>query len=372
MALSFSASSSDAGQVADALRRQNSAFRAQIAGAALELRDSGRGRGARPGHARAGLVHATSSDLAGRRRTGRRAAAQRRDRRRHRIARRPPRRVPVEPASSAPVAPVDPAATTDPAADDRDRRLATADRPPRRRSETAAPPVETAAPPATAGSGGGRRRSVNLIDRRVGLLFAAFVVLPRARRWSAPSGSRGSAAARSAPRPRASRWRRSRCPGSRGTIYDRTGRELAVSEDAATVFATPVPGRGPRGDRAQARQGPRPRLRGGAREPRRPRVGLRLHRPQGRPRRRRADPRARPARDRDAPRQPPDLPAGRARRPGDRHGRDRQPGPDRARGVRGRAPARHRRRARGDPRRARRRARARHDRRRRRRAPTSS
>ena len=32
MALSFSASSSDAGQVADALRRQNSAFRAQIAG----------------------------------------------------------------------------------------------------------------------------------------------------------------------------------------------------------------------------------------------------------------------------------------------------------------------------------------------------
>src|SRR5688572_3738517 len=31
MALSFSASSSDAGQAADALRRQNSAFRAQIA-----------------------------------------------------------------------------------------------------------------------------------------------------------------------------------------------------------------------------------------------------------------------------------------------------------------------------------------------------
>ena len=28
-------------------------------------------------------------------------------------------------------------------------------------------------------------------------------------------------------------------PGSRGTILDRNGRELAVSEDAATVFATP-------------------------------------------------------------------------------------------------------------------------------------
>ena len=57
---------------------------------------------------------------------------------------------------------------------------------------------------------------------------------------------------------------------------------------------------------------------------------------------------------------------------GDRHGRDREPGPDRARGVRGRAPPRHRRRARGDPRRARRRARARHGRGRRRPAPTCS
>ena len=28
-------------------------------------------------------------------------------------------------------------------------------------------------------------------------------------------------------------------PGSRGTILDRNGNELAVSEDAATVFATP-------------------------------------------------------------------------------------------------------------------------------------
>jgi cell division protein FtsI/penicillin-binding protein 2 len=79
---------------------------------------------------------------------------------------------------------------------------------------------------------------VNLIDRRVGLLFCAFVtllglVLVRAVWIQGVSGSALSAEARG------QQTETVVVPGSRGTIYDRTGRELAVSEDAATVFATP-------------------------------------------------------------------------------------------------------------------------------------
>jgi cell division protein FtsI/penicillin-binding protein 2 len=79
---------------------------------------------------------------------------------------------------------------------------------------------------------------VNLIDRRVGLLFAAFVlllalVLVRAVWVQGVSGGALSAEAQN------QQIETVEVPGSRGTIYDRTGRELAVSEDAATVFATP-------------------------------------------------------------------------------------------------------------------------------------
>ncbi len=79
---------------------------------------------------------------------------------------------------------------------------------------------------------------MNLIDRRVGLLFAAFVVLlglvlVRAIWVQGVTGGSLSAEAQS------QQIDTVEVPGSRGTIYDRTGRELAVSEDAATVFATP-------------------------------------------------------------------------------------------------------------------------------------
>jgi cell division protein FtsI/penicillin-binding protein 2 len=70
------------------------------------------------------------------------------------------------------------------------------------------------------------------------LLFAASVVLlglvlVRAIWVQGVSGGALSAAAQS------QQVETVEVPGSRGTIYDRTGRELAVSEDAATVFATP-------------------------------------------------------------------------------------------------------------------------------------
>ena len=79
---------------------------------------------------------------------------------------------------------------------------------------------------------------MNLIDRRVGLLFAASVVLlglvvVRAVWIQGISGGALSAEAQS------QQVEMVEVPGSRGTIFDRTGRELAVSEDAATVFATP-------------------------------------------------------------------------------------------------------------------------------------
>jgi cell division protein FtsI (penicillin-binding protein 3) len=79
---------------------------------------------------------------------------------------------------------------------------------------------------------------VTLIDRRVGLLFAAFVlllvlVLARAAWVQGVNGGSLSAEAQS------QQVETVPVPGSRGTILDRAGQELAVSEDAATVFATP-------------------------------------------------------------------------------------------------------------------------------------
>jgi len=79
---------------------------------------------------------------------------------------------------------------------------------------------------------------VNLIDRRVGLLFAGFcalllLVVFRAAWVQGVNGGEYSAEAKG------QQVETVVVPGSRGTIYDRTGAELAVSEDAATLFATP-------------------------------------------------------------------------------------------------------------------------------------
>jgi len=79
---------------------------------------------------------------------------------------------------------------------------------------------------------------MRLVERRIGLLFAAFVlcfsvIFARAL-WL--QGVRGGALASQA------NYQQSELvtvPGLRGTVYDRRGQELAVSEDAASVFATP-------------------------------------------------------------------------------------------------------------------------------------
>jgi cell division protein FtsI (penicillin-binding protein 3) len=79
---------------------------------------------------------------------------------------------------------------------------------------------------------------MSLIDRRLGLLFAAFVaflavILVRAAWVQGVDGGSLSAEAQG------QQTETVVIPGSRGTILDRAGRELAVSEDAATLFATP-------------------------------------------------------------------------------------------------------------------------------------
>jgi cell division protein FtsI (penicillin-binding protein 3) len=79
---------------------------------------------------------------------------------------------------------------------------------------------------------------MQLIERRVGLLFAVFalafvLVLARAAWLQAVKGSELSASAQS------QQIGMVTVPGLRGSILDRRGKELAVSEEAATVFATP-------------------------------------------------------------------------------------------------------------------------------------
>ncbi|MDQ3572858.1 MAG: penicillin-binding protein 2 [Actinomycetota bacterium] len=79
---------------------------------------------------------------------------------------------------------------------------------------------------------------MSLIDRRVGLLFAVFILLfclalARAAWLQTVEGSEYSADARS------QQTEMVTVPGVRGAILDRNGSELAVSEDAASVFATP-------------------------------------------------------------------------------------------------------------------------------------
>ena len=79
---------------------------------------------------------------------------------------------------------------------------------------------------------------MSLIDRRLGLLFACFIllltfVLVRAAWLQAVQGSEYREDARS------QQTETVVVPGVRGAILDRTGEKLAVSEDAASVFATP-------------------------------------------------------------------------------------------------------------------------------------
>lgn len=79
---------------------------------------------------------------------------------------------------------------------------------------------------------------MSLVDRRIGLLFACFlllfsIALVRAAWLQAVQGGDLRADAES------QQTEMVTIPGVRGTIYDRTGSELALSEDAASVFVTP-------------------------------------------------------------------------------------------------------------------------------------
>lgn len=94
---------------------------------------------------------------------------------------------------------------------------------------------------------------MTLIDRRVGLLFACCVValaavVGRAAWLQAVQGAEYRADAQSQHAETVT------IPGVRGAILDRHGRELAVSEDAASVFATPYQVENP--TRAAARLAP--------------------------------------------------------------------------------------------------------------------
>jgi cell division protein FtsI (penicillin-binding protein 3) len=79
---------------------------------------------------------------------------------------------------------------------------------------------------------------VSLIERRIGLLFAmfvlAFVVIVARAAWL--QGVQGSSLSADA---KGQQTETVQVPGSRGRILDRNGTELAISEDAATIFATP-------------------------------------------------------------------------------------------------------------------------------------
>jgi cell division protein FtsI (penicillin-binding protein 3) len=88
------------------------------------------------------------------------------------------------------------------------------------------------------GRAGGRRVPARLVERRIGLLFAAFLIL------LALAGLRavwiGTVRAGSlAERAVSQQIEDLTVSARRGTIFDRHGTELAVSEDSVTVFANP-------------------------------------------------------------------------------------------------------------------------------------
>src|SRR5256885_9460768 len=79
---------------------------------------------------------------------------------------------------------------------------------------------------------------VRLIDRRIGVLFAVFLLLfvVAVARAAWVQGVQGGGLAADA---RSQQTETATIPGIRGRILDRRGHELAVSEDAADVVATP-------------------------------------------------------------------------------------------------------------------------------------
>ncbi len=79
---------------------------------------------------------------------------------------------------------------------------------------------------------------MRLIERRIGLLFAGFllcflVIVGRAFWLQGVQGSRLASEAIS------QQTETVTVPGLRGSLLDRRGSELAASEDAATIYATP-------------------------------------------------------------------------------------------------------------------------------------
>ena len=79
---------------------------------------------------------------------------------------------------------------------------------------------------------------MSLVERRIGLLFALFVaafalIIARAAWLQGVQGNEFRADAQS------QQTETVVVPGSRGAIFDRNGTELAVSQDAATIVATP-------------------------------------------------------------------------------------------------------------------------------------
>ena len=80
---------------------------------------------------------------------------------------------------------------------------------------------------------------MRLIDRRLGLIFCFFVLALQRR--ARPRRLAAGRPRRRAPRRRPQPAGRppSTVPGERGRVLDRNGKVLAVSEDAATVIATP-------------------------------------------------------------------------------------------------------------------------------------
>ena len=80
---------------------------------------------------------------------------------------------------------------------------------------------------------------MRLIERRVGLVFALFLVgLGTRRHQGALARRRPGQHAQATPPPR-SRRRTLDVPARRGAITDRNGEELAVSQPAMSVAATP-------------------------------------------------------------------------------------------------------------------------------------
>ena len=130
--------------------------------------------------------------------------------------------------------------------------------------------------------GRGRRPTeagMRMIERRIGLLFAGFllcflVIVGRAF-WL--QGVQGAQLASEAAYQQTDVVT---VPGLRGSVLDRYGNPLAASEDAATIYATPYQVKNPPRDGGETGLDPRPRARRRAEEPHRG-LGLLLRRPQG-------------------------------------------------------------------------------------------